>query len=266
MTLYRAKPSDGVAWITGASTGIGRALALELVRRGYVVAATARGEDKLVSLANEASALFGRIVPFPGDVTDKDGMAAIAQAIEKELGPVALAVFNAGNYFPTRGEKLSVENFVKTYEINLFGIVNGLVPVVDAMKARGFGQVAVVGSVSGYGGLPLASAYGASKAAVNNMAEALKFDFDKMNIRIQVINPGFVDTPLTEKNTFSMPGLMKVEDATRRFADGLERGGFEVCFPRRLAWTLKLVNLLPHALYFPVMKRAMGWDKRPLKP
>lgn len=266
MTLYRARPSDGVAWITGASTGIGRALSLELARRGYVVAATARGEDKLVSLANEAANLCGRIVPFPGDVTDQAGMAAIAQAIEKELGPIVLAVFNAGNYFPTRGEKLSVENFVKTYEINLFGIVNGLVPVVDAMKARGFGQVAVVGSVSGYGGLPLAAAYGASKSAVNNMAEALKFDFDKMNIRIQVINPGFVDTPLTEKNTFSMPGLMKVEDATRRFADGLERGGFEMCFPRRLAWTLKLVNLLPHALYFPVMKRAMGWDKRPLKP
>ncbi|RST87819.1 SDR family NAD(P)-dependent oxidoreductase [Aquibium carbonis] len=266
MTLYRAKPSDGIAWITGASTGIGRALALELVRRGYVVAATARGEDKLVSLANEASALYGRIVPFPGDVTDQAGMAAIAQAIERELGPVVLAVFNAGNYFPTKGEKLTVENFVKTYEINLFGIVNGLVPVVDAMKARGFGQVAVVGSVSGYGGLPLASAYGASKSAVNNMAEALKFDFDKMNIRIQVVNPGFVDTPLTEKNDFPMPGLMKVEDATRRFADGLERGGFEVCFPRRLAWTLKLVNLLPHALYFPIMKRAMGWNKRPLKP
>ncbi|MFN3547231.1 MAG: SDR family NAD(P)-dependent oxidoreductase [Mesorhizobium sp.] len=265
MTLYRAKPTDGVAWITGASTGIGRALALELVRRGYVVAATARGEDKLGSLAAEAADLGGRIVPFPGDVTNEAGMANLVATIERELGPIALAVFNAGNYFPTKGEKLSVENFVKTYEINLFGIVNGLVPVVDAMKARGFGQVAIVGSVSGYGGLPLAAAYGASKAAVNNMAEALKFDFDKMNIRIQVINPGFVDTPLTEKNTFPMPGLMKVEDATRRFADGLERGGFEVCFPRRLAWALKVVNLLPHALYFPLMKRAMGWNKRPLK-
>jgi NAD(P)-dependent dehydrogenase (short-subunit alcohol dehydrogenase family) len=266
MTLYRAKPSDGIVWITGASTGIGRALALELVQRGYVVAATARGEEKLSSLAAEAAAQGGRVVPFPCDVTDQARMAATVAAIETELGPIALAVFNAGNYFPAKGERLSVENFVKTYEINLFGVVNGLVPAVDAMKGRGFGQVAIVGSVSGYGGLPLASAYGASKAAVNNMAEALKFDFDKMNIRIQVINPGFVDTPLTEKNTFPMPGLMKVEDATRRFADGLERGGFEVCFPRRLAWTLKLVNLLPHALYFPLMKRAMGWDKRPLKP
>lgn len=265
MTLYRAKPSDGIAWITGASTGIGRALALELVRRGWVVAATARGEDRLASLAAEAAAIGGRAVPFPCDVTDQARVAATVAAIESELGPVALAVFNAGNYFPTRGEKLSVDNFVKTYEINLFGVVNGLVPVVDAMKARGFGQIGIVGSVSGYGGLPLASAYGASKAAVNNMAEALKFDFDRMNIRIQVINPGFVDTPLTEKNTFPMPGLMKVEDATRRLADGLERGGFEVCFPRRLAWTLKLVNLLPHALYFPLMKRAMGWDKRPLR-
>jgi NAD(P)-dependent dehydrogenase (short-subunit alcohol dehydrogenase family) len=266
MTLYRARPVDGIAWITGASTGIGRALALELVRRGYVVAATARGEDKLVSLATEAAGFAGRVVPFPCDVTDRAGMAATVAAIETELGPIVLAVFNAGNYFPARGETLSVENFVKTYDINLFGVVNGLVPAVDAMKGRGFGQVALVGSVSGYGGLPLASAYGASKAAVNNMAQALKFDFDKMNIRIQVVNPGFVDTPLTEKNNFPMPGLMKVEAATRRFADGLERGGFEICFPRRLAWTLKLVNLLPHALYFPVMSRVMGWNKRPLRP
>jgi short-subunit dehydrogenase len=265
MTLYRATPSDGIAWITGASTGIGRQLALDLARRGYVVAATARSEDKLASLAEEAAGLMGRIVPFPRDVTDRGGMAALVAAIETELGPIALAVFNAGTYFPTRGEKLDAENFVKTYGINLFGVVNGLVPVVEGMKARGRGQVAIVGSVSGYGGLPLASAYGASKAAVNNMAQSLKFDFDKLNIRIQVINPGFVDTPLTEKNTFPMPGLMTVRDAARRIVDGLEKGGFEICFPRRLAWTLKLVNLLPHALYFPIMNRAMGWNKRPLK-
>lgn len=266
MALYRAKPGDGIVWITGASSGIGRALALHLAGRGYQIAATARGEDKLAALARDASGLAGRIVPFPCDVTDGPAMADTVAAIERELGPLVLAVFNAGNYFPARGEKLKTENFVKTYEINLFGVVNGLVPAVEAMKARGLGQIAIVGSVSGYGGLPLASAYGASKAALNNMAQALKFDFDKMNIRIQIVNPGFVETPLTEKNDFAMPGLMKVEDAARRMADGLEHGGFEIVFPRRLAWVLKFVNLLPHALYFPIMNRAMGWNKRSLRP
>jgi short-subunit dehydrogenase len=265
MTLYRARPADGIAWITGASTGIGRAIALDLARSGYVVAATARSKDKLAELAAESEGLEGRIVAYACDVTDREAMAATVTSILQSHGPIALAVFNAGNYFPTRGERLDVDNFVKTYEINMFGVINGLVPVVEAMKAQRRGHVAIVGSVSGYGGLPLAAAYGASKAAVNNMAAALKFDFDKMNIRIQVINPGFVDTPLTEKNTFPMPGLMKVDAASRRIVEGLRNGGFEVAFPRRLAWPLKLVNLLPHALYFPIMNRAMGWRKRPLK-
>lgn len=266
MSLYRADPADGVAWVTGASAGIGRSLALTLARRGYVVAATARREELLSKLAQEARGLPGRIVPFPCDVTDAGAMAATVAAVESELGAIVLAVFNAGNFFPVRGERLDTDSIVRTYQINVFGVAFGLVPVVERMKARGRGQIALVGSVSGYGGLPLASAYGASKAALNNMAAALKFDFDKMGIRIQIINPGFVDTPLTKKNTFPMPALVPVDDAARRIAEGLRAGGFEITFPRRLSWALKLANLLPHALYFPIMKRAMGWNRRPLKP
>lgn len=266
MQIYRAAPRDGVAWVTGASAGIGRSLALALAAEGYAVAVTARRGELLADLAKEAQGISGRIVPFPGDVTDEAAMAGVVDAIETELGPVVLAVFNAGNFFPVRGERLEAASILRTYQINVFGIVFGLVPVVERMKARGRGQLALVGSVSGYGGLPLASAYGASKAALNNMAAALKFDFDKMGIRIQIINPGFVDTPLTKKNTFPMPGLVSVEEATRRIMAGLRQGGFEITFPRRLSWTLKLVNLLPYGLYFPIMKRAMGWDRRPLKP
>lgn len=266
MPLYRAAPQDGVAWVTGASAGIGRSLALALAGEGYAVAASARREELLVELAREASGLPGRIVPFPCDVTDGDAMLATVDAIERELGPVVLAIFNAGNFFPVRGERLDTGSIERTYQINVFGVVFGLVPLVERLKARGRGHVALVGSVSGYGGLPLAAAYGASKAALNNMAAALKFDFDKMNIRIQIINPGFVDTPLTEKNTFPMPALVPVDEATRRIMRGLRTGGFEITFPRRLSWVLKFVNLLPYALYFPIMKRAMGWNRRPLKP
>lgn len=265
MTLYRAAPEDGVAWITGASSGIGRQLALDLAKAGYTVAATARSKDRLETLAAQAQGLAGTIHPFDGDVTDVIAVGGIVQAIETALGPIVLVIFSAGNYFPARGEMLELENFKKTYEINVFGVVNGLVPVVERMKGRRRGQIAIVSSVSGYGGLPLASAYGASKAALINMAEALKFDFDKLNIRIQLVNPGFVETPLTEGNKFRMPALIPVEAAARRIAEGLESGGFEITFPRRFTWLLKLVNLLPYPAYFALLNRATGWKDRPVK-
>lgn len=264
MTLYRADPSDGVAWVTGGSKGIGRALVLELARRGYAVAASARGADDLAALSAEAVGLAGRVVPFPCDVTDRDAMAATVQAIETEVGPIALAVFNAGSYFPTRGERLDVENFVKTYDVNLFGVVNGVVPAARRMQERGRGHIAIVGSVSGYFGWPSTAAYGATKAALNNMAESLKFDFDKLNIRIQVINPGFVDTPLTEKNAFPMPALMPAGKAAERIARGLKSGGFEITFPRRFTWPLKFIRLFPQPLIHAFINRATGWKKRPI--
>ncbi|PHP68022.1 oxidoreductase [Zhengella mangrovi] len=265
MPLYRARPEDGIAWITGASTGIGRDVALKLAARGWHVVATARSTDKLATLEAEATALPGTITPAACDVTDEASMQALAAALEDAHGRIALALFVAGNYWPVRGENPDPDNFRKTYEINLFGVLNGLLPAARAMRAHGGGHIGIVGSVSSYGGLPLASAYGGSKAAVNYLAQSLKFDFDKMNIRLQVFNPGFVDTPLTEQNRFPMPFLMTADDAAQRVVSGLDSGGFEVAFPRRFALLLKAVNLLPWSLYFPVMSRAMGWNKRPLR-
>ncbi|MEL6437532.1 MAG: SDR family NAD(P)-dependent oxidoreductase [Pseudomonadota bacterium] len=264
MQLYRVSPGDGVVWITGASAGIGRALALKMAEDGYSVVASARSEDKLASLVDEATSLRGSIVSAPCDVTDRDGMAQAVAGIEAEHGPIRLAVFNAGNYWPTRGEALDIDAFRNNYEVNVFGVLNGLVPAVERMKHHGKGQIAVVGSVSGYTGLPAASAYGACKAAVNNMAESLLFDFEKMNIRIQVMNPGFIDTPLTGKNDFEMPYLMPVDKAVERMIAGFERGPFEVSFPRRFTWQLKILRLLPHSIYFWIMKRSTGWNKREL--
>lgn len=258
MTLFRASPEKGVAWVTGASTGIGKAVALRLADQGFDVAATSRGEDKLAELVGEAEGRKGRIVAFPCDVTDEAAMARTVDAIEAAFGPIALAIFNAGNYWPGRGDKLKTENFRKTYEINVFGILNGLTPLVERFKERRGGHVAFVSSVSGYGGLPMAAAYGSSKAAVINMAESLKFDFDRMNIRIQVINPGFIDTPLTEKNDFAMPALMPVDKAADRIVEGLSSNAFELTFPRRFTWILKVLNLLPYRLYFPLVARATG--------
>ncbi|MDX8446800.1 SDR family oxidoreductase [Mesorhizobium captivum] len=264
MTLYRANPKDGVAWITGGSSGLGRALAKDLARQGYAIAVTALPSDPVDTLLVETAQMSGHVKSFPCDVTDEEGMARTAAAIENEMGPIVLAVFNAGNYIATPGEHLVVRDFHRSFAVNYFGIVNGLVPVVDYMRARGRGHVVLVGSVTAYSGWPTTAAYGGTKAAINILAESLKYDFDKMNIRIQVINPGFVDTPLTEKNTLPMPSLMPVQRASRRMVRGIRKGGFEVTFPYHISWPLKLLGLLPRPIGRLVISLTTSWKARPL--
>lgn len=265
MTAFTARPSDGSAWITGASSGIGRSVALRLAGEGFTVYATARSADALAELEAEAKPLRGGVVALPGDVTDADAMAELAARIDREGNGIALAVFNAGIYLPVHGETLKVGDFHKSFAVNLTGVVNGLVPAIDRMKARGRGQVAIVSSVTGYGGMPTSAAYGATKAALINMAESLRFDLDKLGIRIQVINPGFVDTPATADNAFSMPALLQPEEAARRIADGLKSTRFEITFPRRFTYVLKALQFLPYPAYFALMNAATGWKKRPLE-
>ena len=264
MPLYRADPRDGIAWVTGASSGIGRSLSLALAREGYVVAATARTEENLATLQEEAAGLPGRIVPFPGDVTDEALMALLVERIEDELGEIVLSVFSAGSYLPSKGQRLDASSFRNSFEINVLGVVNGLVPAVERMRGRGRGQVAIVASVTAYFGWPAGAAYGGTKAAPNNIAEGLKYDFDKLNIRIQVINPGFVDTPLTNKNNFDMPAVVPVDRAAGRIVSALKSGGFEITFPRRFTWLLKLLSILPQPLRFWFINHATGWNKRPI--
>lgn len=249
--------ADGVAWITGASTGIGRAVALKLAAAGWTVVATARGADKLDALAAEAPE--GRIRPMAGDVTDADAMAAIVRRIEAEVGPVALALLNAGTYVRTGARDLTVESVAATMTVNWNGTINALVPALAPMRKRRKGQIAIVASVAGYGGLPGAAPYSASKAALIKFAEGLKFDLDRFGIVIQVINPGFVETPLTDRNDFPMPFLMKVDEAAERIVKGLAGGRFEITFPKRFSFMLKFLNNLPYALYFPLV----GYGTRP---
>jgi NAD(P)-dependent dehydrogenase (short-subunit alcohol dehydrogenase family) len=248
-------PADGVAWITGASSGIGRELARQMAADGWTVYVTARDHVALDQLAGQSG---GRIHVAPGDVTDADAMAKIVQTIEAAGRPLAIVVLNAGIYLPVSGDSLTVEVFERSFAVNLGGTVHGLVPAVKAMQPRRRGQIVIVSSVAGYGGLPTSAAYGATKAALTNMAESLKFDFDRMGILVQVVHPGFVETPATSENPFPMPFIVKVSEAARRIRAGIARGSFEITFPRRFTFALKALNLLPYPLYFALVGGRTG--------
>ena len=256
MSAYRAAPGDGSAWVTGASAGLGRGVALELARRGFTVFATARRADILEKLAAESAGLPGRIHAAPGDVTDRGWLEALYAQIEAQ-GPVALAVLNAGGGWRDKAGDFGGEAFQRTFAVNVQGVANSANPALNAMRARGRGQIAVVGSLIGYGGVPNAYAYGPSKAAVISMAVGLKFLAEPHGVSVQVINPGYVKTDLTANNRYPMPFLMECDEACRRICDGLARGGFEVRFPRRLAYLVRLMQSLPYPTFYALF-RAFG--------
>ena len=258
MSPPRMQPQDGVAWVTGASSGIGAAVAIELARRGWTVAATARRLDRLEALAVSSAQLEGRIVAHCGDVADPKAMAAVVDSIEGLHGPIALAFLNAG-IAPRNGPgMIDVAAFEQVFAVNLIGVARSAAAVADRMSERGRGQIAVNASLAGYRGLPGAAAYGASKAAAIHLCEALQFDCARHGIRLQLVNPGFVDTQMTQRNSFPMPFMLSHEQAAQRIVDGFARGGFEIAFPRRLAWPMKLLRLLPYPIYAWAMRKLAG--------
>ena len=248
-----ATPQDGIAWITGASTGIGAAVAARLVQEGWTVAITARAAATLQALADRHP---GKMLAAPGDVTDTAAMKAIVADIEGRAGrPVALAMFNAGAWQEMGAADFDLAAFRTMVDVNLVGTANGLDAVMPGMIARGRGQIAIVASVAGYRGLPRAVAYGATKAALISMAESLEFDLKPRGVTVNIVNPGFVRTPMTDVNTFPMPFLLEVEDAAGRIVRGLRRGRFEICFPWQLALPLQILALLPHRLFYALLAR-----------
>lgn len=253
---YRARPEDGIVWITGASSGIGRAVALEMVRRGFRVAASARRAEELEALAREAAP--GVIIPAPCDVTNAEAVLQAVEEIERTHGPVTLAFLNAGTYKPVSIEPFVLKDWQTMFDVNIDGVQTGLNAVLPRFLARGKGQLAINASVAGYGPLPRAAVYGATKAALIHMAGSLQFDCTPKNITVQVVCPGFVKTPLTAKNDHPMPFLIDVDDAAKRICDGFADGGFEIAFPRRMKWMLKAINLLPWPAYFWLVGKGTG--------
>ena len=262
MARRPARQGDGCAWVTGASSGIGAALARELAMRGWTVAATARGADALMKVAAGAA----RIRPVTADVTDRASMQAAVARIRGEIGPIGLLVCNAGVYLPTDARAPDASVYRRTFDVNLMGVAHALEAVLPDFVARRAGHVHIVSSATGFGGMPSASAYGASKAALINMAECLKVELERCGVGVSLSTPGFVETPAQDDNAFPKPFMITPATAARRIADAVARGGFETTFPRRFTWLLKAIYALPKPLHIPLIRRQTGWSDPAKEP
>ena len=240
------------AWVTGAGKGIGRAAALRLAENGWRVAISARTESDLISLNGMLSGYEFGIYPL--DVTDEIANKQIVKKIEKEYGKIDLVVLNAGTYKPVSVSNFSPDIFRDLIETNLMGTVFGINAILPFFLERRAGHIAIMGSVAGYRGLPTSAAYGCTKAGLINMAEALKLELEATGIKISLINPGFVDTPLTEKNNFKMPFLISASAAADLIVKGLNSSKFEISFPLPFSILMKFLRLCPDWILFRVMR------------
>jgi len=249
-----------IVWITGASSGLGSEVARQYAEAGHTVFATARSVDQLAELAGECRNAAGKIKTLRLDVTDPSSVATCFKDICSTTGVPDLTILNAGAHAQNSAGAFDRQVFKRLMDVNYLGTINCLQEIVPACLARRTGHIAVVSSVAGYRGLPDASAYGASKAAVINLCEALQPELRLGGVKLTVINPGFVRTPMTDKNEFPMPFLMEVEDAAKSMIRGLEKDNFEITFPRRFTWLLKLLRILPINIYLHLTARLIKRD------
>ncbi|MEN3156977.1 SDR family NAD(P)-dependent oxidoreductase [Alkalimonas sp. NCh-2] len=230
--------------ITGASSGIGRQLALDYARAGWQVLAVARSTDALEALA----AQHDGIRPVVADLTRAEDIAALCQGIAESGQPLDLAVLNAGTCIYVDAGDLQLPDFEQTFAINFFAIVRLSAALLPLLQQSKQGRLALVSSLAHYFPFTRAEAYGASKAAVSYFADSLRVDWADKGVAVTLIEPGFVDTPLTQKNDFAMPFLLSVDDASQRMLTGLSKGKPRIRFPKRLVWSLNLLRLLPYPL------------------
>jgi NAD(P)-dependent dehydrogenase (short-subunit alcohol dehydrogenase family) len=232
-------------WITGASSGIGKALAEKFAKENWKVAISARRENLLNDIAQTDN-----ISSFPLDVTDDSKVKEVFSKILQEFNSLDLCVFCSGAYNPKLEQEINKEQIRKIMEVNFFGVLNCIKSVEEYFKNKKDGHISVVSSVAAYRGLPNSSGYGPSKAALTNLTESLYFDFKKYNVRISLISPGFIKTPLTDKNEFPMPFIRSPKFAAVKMYNGLVKSGaFEINFPKELTTILKLLRIMPYRVY-----------------
>jgi short-subunit dehydrogenase len=258
---YRVPTAWRVVWITGASSGIGREVAIRLAASGVKVAVSARSSDKLADLA----ATSPLIKAYPLDVTDLAATELVAESIARDLGPIDLAILNAGVWHPMSATTFDPKAITTAMAVNYTGVTNALAPLIPAMTGRKSGHIAIVSSVAGYRGLPVAIAYAPTKAALISLAESLYPDLLDDNVKMTVINPGFVETDMTAINKFPMPFIIPCGDAADRIIKGLIKGGFEIVFPWRMKLLAKFTRLLPYRAYFGIIN-SLPPDEPPSSP
>jgi len=245
---------SGTAWIIGGGSGIGAAMAGLLAERGWTVAISGRRIERLEAVAAGSD----RIRPYPLDVTDSEAIATTTERIAAELGRIDLFIFGAAAWQPMELGDYDFDKFANIVDTNLLGFVRMANPLVKQMEQQGGGQIAVIASVAGYFGLPYAAAYNSTKGALINLLQTMRTELKPRGIAVRMVAPGFFKSELTAKNEFPMPFLMEVDDAARRTIDGLLGSDrFEIAFPRRLAWPMKLMRMLPYPLFFWITDRMM---------
>lgn len=249
-------------WLVGASSGIGAALAADLAQRGARLALSARRPAALAQVARGAAGSGPPPLVLALDVVDAAAVRAAHDRIIAEWGGIDVTVWLAGTYEAMRADAYELGAARQLLDTNL-ALFNGLDVLLPTLRRQGCGALAIVSSVAGYRGLPRSLVYGPTKAALNNLADSLYLDLHPLGIGVHLVSPGFVDTPLTATNDFPMPGLISPEAAARSIVDGLARGRFEIRFPKGFTLLMRLLSLLPHRLYFALVRRYTGSDPAP---
>jgi NAD(P)-dependent dehydrogenase (short-subunit alcohol dehydrogenase family) len=240
-------------WLVGASTGIGLACAQALRAAGAQVVVSARNAQGVQDWAAQDAGVQWHAL----DVGEPLQVQATARAILAQ-GPLDLVVYAAGYYQAQRATAMDIDNLLQHDKVNYQGALQVIHAVLPSMLARQSGHISLLSSVAGWRGLPNGLAYGPTKAALTHLAETLYLDLQDQGIGVSVVNPGFVATPLTAQNQFTMPALISPEQAAREMLQGWAQGQFDIHFPKRFTLWLKLLRLLPYRLYFPLVRKFTG--------
>jgi short-subunit dehydrogenase len=245
-------------WLIGASSGIGAALAPALAAEGCLLAISARREDELQKVADDAALRGPRPLVKPLDVRDLDAMRRTYAELKEVWGRVEVLFYNAGTWSQARVEDFDTESAVNQVDVNLSGMMRAVGTILPDLIANRSGEIIGTASVAGYAGMPTAAAYTSTKAAENAFLQSIRMDLKRYGVGVTTVNPGFVKTPLTDRNKFWMPFMISPEESARIIVKGLLDGETEIHFPKRLSWYLKILTALPRPVYESLAARTMG--------
>jgi short-subunit dehydrogenase len=238
-----------VVLITGASSGIGRGLAVELGRRGARLGLTARRAEELARVADEVSRAGGQALALPADVRRAEEIDGAAVRVREKWGRVDVLIANAGMSTTTAATRLDAAEAGDVITVNVIGVVNSVAAVLPDMLKRGDGHLVAISSLASYRGMPKSGAYSASKAAVSTFFESLRVDLRRSGVAVTVIHPGFIRTPMTANRKKKLPFLLEVDDAACRIIKAVERRARTYAFPWQLASLVRVIRHMPGALY-----------------